>query len=69
MDLSAYLKSRGRAAALARELDVSPATVSRWASGGRTPSPQNCVRIERLTQGAVRRKNLRADWRRVWPEL
>jgi len=28
-----------------------------------------CVRIERETGGEVTRKDLRSDWREIWPEL
>lgn len=28
-----------------------------------------CVRIEQETGGAIDRKDLRSDWREIWPEL
>lgn len=37
---------------------------------GRVPNPENCVGIERATNGAVRREDLRPDdWWKIWPEL
>ena len=38
--------------------------------GLRQPSPELCVAIERATNGAVTRRDLRpTDWPRIWPEL
>lgn len=59
-------------AALARSLNLNPDQVRQWrySQDGRRPSPMNCVDIERVTGGAVRRWELRpADWHRIWPEL
>lgn len=28
-----------------------------------------CVAIEQATKGAITRRDLRADWRHIWPEL
>jgi DNA-binding transcriptional regulator YdaS (Cro superfamily) len=39
------------------------------AGGVRAVSPANAVRIERATNGVVRRQDLRADWPDIWPEL
>lgn len=37
---------------------------------GREPSPELCVRIERESNYAVRRWDLRpTDWNLIWPEL
>lgn len=49
----------------------SDAQIRQWRFGyeGRVPSPENCVGLELATARAVRRQDLRADWRRVWPEL
>lgn len=65
---------RGGISALARDLKVTPATVSQWCSKDRNqyrPVPiERCVEIERITEGAVTRKDLRPhDWHRIWPEL
>lgn len=72
MKLSTYLEqsSRGTAAGLARELDVSPVTVAQWASGLKTPHASRAFAIELATGGAVKRWDLRPDdWHRIWPEL
>lgn len=50
----------------------SDAQIRQWQHGyaDRIPSPENCVAIERATDGAVMRWDLRADdWHRIWPEL
>ena len=69
MKLSKYLSSEKTAAQLARELGVADATVSNWRSGKKFPSAARCVRIEQITGRAVRRSDLRPDWRILWPEL
>lgn len=54
MNLAEYISSnRGAASALARELGVTPSTVSRWAARRMEPSLAMCARIERATNGAV----------------
>lgn len=63
----------GSQIALARALHVTPVTVSQWmrpdAPNGRPVPPKQCVRIEQLTDGKVSRRELRDDWREIWPEL
>jgi hypothetical protein len=36
---------------------------------GKTCAPALAVAIEQKSGGAVTRKDLRSDWRRIWPEL
>ena len=31
--------------------------------------PERCVLIEKASNGAVTRKDLREDWAEIWPEL
>ena len=60
---------RGRAAWLAREIEVHPVLVRQWGAGRAVPL-QHCAAIEIATGGAVTRREMRPDdWRRVWPEL
>lgn len=62
MDLPAYLKSvRGRAAALAASLGVTPVMVSQWATGTKLVPAERCPSIERATEGLVRCEELRPD--------
>ncbi|WP_349745339.1 transcriptional regulator [Roseateles cavernae] len=71
MKLNEYLdQSRGRAAAIAREIKRSPAFVSQMSKGER-PVPARCVpAIERLSGGEVRAWDLRPkDWWEQWPHL
>ncbi|RYE43831.1 MAG: helix-turn-helix domain-containing protein [Hyphomicrobiales bacterium] len=56
--------------ALADELGFAAPTVSQWISKRRPVPPKQCVRIERITEGRVSRRDLRPDdWRDIWPEL
>lgn len=60
----------GGQSALAEKLGLSPQAVYQWAKGSRPVPPDRCVDIERVTAGAVTRRDLRpADWHRIWPEL
>ena len=44
--------------------------VRKATSAKQTPEPLRCVEIERATDGAVTRRDLRPDdWERIWPEL
>lgn len=71
MDLSDYVKAeRGRGASLAGAIGVHPVMVSQWVGGIKPVPIERCVDIERVTEGAVTRRDLRPDdWHRIWPEL
>ena len=71
MNLSQYLsEQRGRLLALARAVNAPSSSVSQWASGKRPIPAERCPAIERATNGAVTRRDLRPDdWQRIWPEL
>lgn len=75
MTLNDYLKAEGSLSVAQLRLAIgakSDAQVRQWQHGysDRQPQPENCVLIERATQGAVRRWDLRPnDWHRIWPEL
>ena len=74
MDLRRFTSElpRGGVGALASRLSISSVYLSQLAArqGGRSPSAELCVDIERATGGAVMRWDLRPDdWRRIWPEL
>lgn len=64
---------RGRAARLARQLDVSQPFVWQIAKGDRPAPPDRCPAIERAEEGRVTCEQLRPDvvWRRLpdpnWP--
>lgn len=60
----------GSQVALAKALDLTPALIHQWRSGTRPVPVQHCVAIERATEGAVSRRDLRPDdWHLIWPEL
>ncbi len=61
---------RGSGIALAKTLQVSQPTVSDWCTGKKRVPVERCASIERATNGAVTRKDLRPDdWQEIWPEL
>ncbi|OSI10938.1 MULTISPECIES: transcriptional regulator [Neisseria] len=51
----------GSQAALARKLGVQRSTVNSWVKGRNKIPPDVAVRIEKLTDGAIRRQDLRPD--------
>ncbi len=55
---------RGRAAGLAVACGVTPTTVYNWRRGAITPRAENCIAIERHTDGAVRA----VEWEAISPE-
>lgn len=79
MTLDDFLKRPGApsTAAFAATLGLHEGQVRQWrhgyVAGGadgkpRVPSPENCVLIERATNGLVTRRDLRPhDWVRIWP--
>lgn len=71
MELTTYLSSTDApsAADFARTLGTAPSVISQWRTGARPVPIKSCVAIERATAGAVTRRDLRDDWRDVWPEL
>ncbi len=63
---------RGEATSFAARLGISTVYLSQLAArqGGREPSPELSVRIERESEGTVCRWDSRPnDWHRIWPEL
>ena len=75
MELAQYFAAtRGAQAELARALGVPQSLPSAWAAtdqAKRRPVPiPHCAAIERITGGAVTRKDLRPDdWHLIWPEM
>ncbi|GAA4419874.1 transcriptional regulator [Acidovorax lacteus] len=75
MLLATYFSAnRGSQADLARALGVTQSLPSAWAAidpKKRRPVPvRYCIAIERATDGAVTRRDLRPDdWHLIWPEL
>lgn len=60
----------GSQSALAKALELAPALIHQWRAGIRPVPVQHCVAIERVTGGAVSRRELRPDdWHLIWPEL
>lgn len=70
MKLSDYLREKGFShAAFGKTIGVSQPIMSGWVNGGSVPE-KRAVQIERATEGAVTRRDLRPDdWQEIWPEL
>jgi DNA-binding transcriptional regulator YdaS (Cro superfamily) len=71
MNLQTWVISeRGRSLSLAKALGVRPATVSNWVTRKKSVSVGQCMPIERATEGAVTRRDLRPDDFHIhWPDL
>ena len=72
MHLKDYLLAEGRGAgsSLSRALEVPASLISDWANENRPIPVERCAAIERATNGAVTRRDLRpSDWSLIWPEL
>lgn len=68
--LQRAVDATGGQAALAARLDVKQQHVWNWLNRGGFVPPEHCATIERATDGAVTRRDLRPhDWFRIWPEL
>ena len=46
---------------LALAINVNRVTVSKWIAGDNPPSAESCMKIERATNGHVRRWHIRED--------
>lgn len=57
----------GGASKLADLIGVSIQTLSNWR--GRGIPIERCVAIEQACGGVITRRDLRADWAEIWPEL
>lgn len=75
MNLHDYLSAPGSKTAnqLAQDARIKNVQqIRQWQHryADRLPGAENCVSIEKATDGAVRRWDLRPDdWHRIWPEL
>lgn len=57
----------GGAEKLARKLEVSYKTVLNWKNGFAVPNSLNCVKIEKVTIGIVKREDILPNY--PWDEL
>jgi DNA-binding transcriptional regulator YdaS (Cro superfamily) len=57
----------GSQVALAERIGMSPSMVNQIFKGIKPVPVRYCVAIERATKGAVNRRELCADWQRIWP--
>jgi|GEM_PF-539221 len=55
---------------LAAAIGIRQSAISNWRARGTIPNAAHCFLIERATNGAVTRRDLRPqDWHLIWPEL
>ena len=56
---------------LSTELKVTASTAYKWRDGLSVPSPENCLRIEKITKGKVLAKDIRPelDWGKIKEDL
>lgn len=57
----------GSATALSKKINVSYHTVLTWKNGRSSISPTNCQKIEKATDGQVKREDILPDY--PWDEL
>lgn len=71
MNLRAYLKTLKpyEQHAFAARAGTTLSYLRKTICLGTNFGPATCTRIEQASGGAVTRKELRADWARIWPEL
>lgn len=68
--LDSAIAQMGSVRKLAAALGVSQPAISNWRARGTVIDAAYCVAIERATNGAVTRCDLRPDdWQLIWPEL
>lgn len=68
--LLAAIEHAGSQSALARLLGKSQPHIHKWLHSPNSLAPEHCAAIERVTAGAITRKELRPDdWQEIWPEL
>ncbi|MFT0532242.1 transcriptional regulator [Castellaniella hirudinis] len=59
----------GEQTRLAKAIGVDPQLIHQWAHHIRPVPIGRCIPIERATNGAVSRRDLRPDdWHEIWPE-
>lgn len=70
MKLKEYLlQNKGQQKFIGDQLGASKQYFSQLVTGASPISPKRAVLIEKLTDGQVSRKDLRTDWKEIWPEL
>lgn len=72
MKLKKYFEKHGRGTQkdMHDGIGATMADLTLWAQEKRTPPPWRAVAIEKYTNGAVTRKDLRPnDYKKIWPDL
>ena len=63
------VKEAGGQSLLALRMQVSPAAVKQWLNGVRPIPVDRMADFEKALNGAVSRREMCADWARIWPEM
>jgi len=61
-EIKRAVKLLGSVMKLARALEVGELSVYRWTSGKSAPDPINCLKIQKLTNGLVKARDIRPDY-------
>jgi DNA-binding transcriptional regulator YdaS (Cro superfamily) len=58
----------GSADKTARKLELTTTTVHNWNSGRTVPNPINCILIEKITNGTIKRSDIlpHYDWKKLF---
>lgn len=67
MSIEKAIEVIGGTEKLARKLDVCYQTVFNWKHGYSIPNAVSCIKIEKITNGAVKREDIIANY--PWDEL
>lgn len=71
MNLPEYIAdSKVSGIELAKKLGIAQPVVSAWVTGKKPVPPARCVQLEQITDGVIRRVDLRPnDFWKFWPDL
>lgn len=70
MKIETYLEQMHvRPSDLSRQIGVTQPVLWQWMTGYRKVPIVRAIQIEQITEGMVTRRDLREDWRDIWPEL
>ena len=70
MKLKDYLSKTGKTQSdMAASINANQGFFNQWVHGVRPVPVHYAVAIEKKTDGAVSRRDLRPDWAAIWPDL
>ena len=71
MSLKTYYDSLGpgEKKRLSQQMRISMSYLSQMITGDASISPKRYVQFEKFSHGAVKRREVKPDWKEIWPEL